>query len=366
MRSRARCRRTAHASSRPTSRRVASRPVYGGLFGLETEYAVSGDAAHGGPVARGPILENLLRGARRDFPHLPDGSAGMFLQNGARFYIDCGGHPEFTTPECNDPVDVVRYVRAGEAILLRLTDGEPVNIFRCNVDYAQRGTTWGSHESYLYRHVAPKALPRQLLPHLVSRVIYTGAGGFNSLSSGLEFTLSPRVSFLGLPVSHTSTGERGIFHDKDERLAPAGFHRLHLLCGESLCSERALWLRVATTALVMALCDAGLTPGEGVTLDAPVEAMRAFARDPTCRCAVGTSRNGTITAVAIQRHYLEQVEAHLGDPFVPPWAGEVCRAWRAVLDALETHPASLSTTLDWAIKHALYTQHLGRRGFSWQ
>src|SRR5262249_30030801 len=144
------------------------------------------------------------------------------------------------------------------------------------------------------------------------------------------------------------------------------FHRLHLLCGESLCSERALWLRVATTALVLALCDAGLTPGESVTLRAPVEAMRAFAQDQTCRSAVATSNNGTITAVAIQRHYLEQVEAHLGDRFVPPWAGEVCRAWRAVLDALETRPASLATALDWAIKHALYTQHLDRRGFSWK
>src|SRR5262249_57156611 len=118
-------------------------------------------------------------------------------------------HRELATPEATAPADVARSGGAGNAIRRRPPEGEPVSIFRCNVDYAQRGTTGVSHESYLYRHIAPRALPHQLLPHLVSRVIYTGAGGFNSLSSGLEFTLSPRVPFLGLPVSHSSTGDRG-------------------------------------------------------------------------------------------------------------------------------------------------------------
>ena len=50
-------------------------------------------------------------------------------------------------------------------------------ILRCNVDYSGSGSTWGCHESYLHR-CSPRLLPAALLPHLVSRVIYTGAGGF--------------------------------------------------------------------------------------------------------------------------------------------------------------------------------------------
>ena len=35
------------------------------------------------------------------------------------------------------------------------------------------------------------------MPHLVSRVVYTGAGGFNNLSKGIEFTLSPPFDKIG-------------------------------------------------------------------------------------------------------------------------------------------------------------------------
>jgi len=54
---------------------------------------------------------------------------------------------------------------------------------------------------------------------------------------GLRFTLSPRVRFLEREVSNNSTRDRGIFHTKDETLAADGYHRLHIICGESLCSE---------------------------------------------------------------------------------------------------------------------------------
>jgi len=36
---------------------------------------------------------------KRRLRHLPGAcSPGIFLQNGARFYVDCGLHPELTTP----------------------------------------------------------------------------------------------------------------------------------------------------------------------------------------------------------------------------------------------------------------------------
>ena len=40
------------------------------------------------------------------------------LTNGARYYVD-HAHPEFSTPECADPLEVVRYDKAGEEILRR-------------------------------------------------------------------------------------------------------------------------------------------------------------------------------------------------------------------------------------------------------
>src|SRR5512134_2913052 len=63
------------------------------------------------------------------------------LTNGARYYVD-HAHPELSTPECADPLTVVRYDRAGERILQRsmeaaksiLADGQEIVVYKNNSD----------------------------------------------------------------------------------------------------------------------------------------------------------------------------------------------------------------------------------------
>ena len=312
--------------------------------------------------------------AKGNLPHLPDaGSNGMFLANGARFYLDHGYHPEMSTPECTTPWELVRYLLAGEKILAALgtklesSDKSVAQalFFKCNVDYAKPRSTWGCHESYLHR-VDPAELPRQILPHLVSRLIYTGAGGFNSASQGLEFTLSPRVDHLVTEISNESTHNRGIFHTKDESLSARGYHRMHVLCGESLASQLAVWLKVGATALVVAMIEAGLRPGESVQLAEPLEAMRRFARDTKCNAKVPGKNGQPLTAIGIQSHYLNLAEAHAHDSFMPAWAADVCREWRRILDLLEGGSPALETMLDWQIKLALFKDRIARHGIRWE
>ena len=71
------------------------------LFGAETEYAITG-VSPDGPIGHDEILERLMEQARRTLIHLPDlcSPSGIYLQNGSRFYVDCGSHPEIGTPEC--------------------------------------------------------------------------------------------------------------------------------------------------------------------------------------------------------------------------------------------------------------------------
>ncbi len=342
------------------------------LLGVETEYAIAALDSRGARVSQGLVLHALMRAAER-LPHLSDGgSSGVFVANGGRLYVDCGGHPEFSTPECRHPSEVVRYIRAGDAILLSLIERAQrdhatgrITAFRCNVAYSGSGAAWGCHESHMHR-TNPASLPAQLIPHLVSRLVYTGAGGYKNDSAGAIFMLSPRVTHLTRDVSNQSTSNRGIFHDKHDDLCTNGYHRLHLLCGESLCSELSMWLRAGTTALVVAMCDAGLRPGEAVALRDPVAAMHRFALDPTCRATAETKRGEQLSAIAIQRHYLAHAEAHVGQPWMPDWAPEVCERWRAVLDCLEGGWESAATTLDWAIKLGMYRDHVRRRGVTWE
>src|SRR5918996_2219122 len=46
------------------------------------------------------------------------GLANVILTNGARLYVD-HAHPEYSTPECTNPLDVVRWDKAGEAVMRR-------------------------------------------------------------------------------------------------------------------------------------------------------------------------------------------------------------------------------------------------------
>ena len=344
------------------------------LFGAETEYAVAG-IYRKGKVEQGEVLFSLMSLAGRRLVHLRDLNSfgGIFIQNGSRFYTDCGGHPEICTPECMSPTDLVRYVEANHRIVGGLAgetevQGKPgveVLVFRCNVDYSGTSSTWGMHESYL--HKCPQdSLRPELIPHLVTRILYTGAGGFNPNSTGLEFTLSPRMAHFNQVVAGSSTSERGIWHVKSEPLSMgSGYRRLHVICGESLCSQTSSYLKFGATALIVAMADAGLNPGAEVQLADPVAALHAVAGDVTCKKELAIKGGRALTAIAIQRHYLEMAEAHAGDSFMPEWAGELCRRWRDVLDRLESDPASMGETLDWAIKRTLYSNHALGAGLKW-
>ena len=343
------------------------------LFGLETEYAIVPIAGSEGQKTPDERVSMLRARAREALPGLPDtGQSGVFLANGSRFYIDCGHHPEWTTPEVANPWDAVRYILAGERWLTRLCDDlagggpAPFTLFKTNVDYTA-GVTWGCHESVLYKTSTPGALAGRLMSLLVTRIIFTGAGGFDPFSPGIEFVLSPRALFLQRESSADSTRNRGIAHEKQEHLCGHGYRRWHLVCGESLNSEIAMWLRSATLVLAVSLEERGHVDfGVPVRLASPVEALHALSRDPSCRVPLALAGGGDMTAVQIQRYYLEQAEARIGADFMPPWAGTACTYWRAMLDRLESAPASVATTLDWAIKRALFERMLHRRGHNWE
>jgi hypothetical protein len=113
------------------------------------------------------------------------------------------------------------------------------------------------------------------------------------------------------------------------------------------------------------MIDAGLEPGAPVELRDPVGALRTFASDPACRATVRLKKGGQAAALDIQRHYLQMAEAHLDHEWMPAWAGEVCREWRTMLDRIEHEPETLCASLDWAIKLALYRDHVEGKGIRW-
>ena len=85
------------------------------IFGLENEYGVT-------CTLRGQRRLSPDEVARYLFRRVVSWgrSSNVFLENGARLYLDVGSHPEYATPECDSISDLVVHDKAGERILEHL------------------------------------------------------------------------------------------------------------------------------------------------------------------------------------------------------------------------------------------------------
>lgn len=349
-------------------------------MGLETEYGFTPYDCDGRALDRAVFTQHLVSLAARRYPSLYGSNIyDVFLSNGGRLYADAGMgllNTEFSTPECESPLVLVAHVRAGDRLLASAAreleseqaDLEKAFITKTNFDYSGRvghlGHTSGSHENFL--HTAPQTvLESQLVPHLITRIVYTGGGGFSDRSSKLDFLLSPRVPFLENVSSVGSHEKRGIFNTRQEPLSQSRFGRLHLLCGEGVRCDVTEYLRFGVTALIVLLIDSGATPAEDVEID-PLVAMNAVTRDLDCAEKVARIGGVPASAIDVQRHYLCEVQNRLGGAHLPEWAESVCQRWATVLDALERDPMTMAGTLDWPTKLGLYRAFAADKGLDWE
>lgn len=341
-------------------------------MGVETEHSATAIAGDGKPVASEEAIRLLLARASHR-PHLRASNAvGYFLANGSLLYID-GAHPELATAEAATPEEVVTQVKAGEQLLeelaqevCRASDVKHVLLSRTGVHYWPPAT-WGCHESISHQINDDDRLATMLIPLLATRMIYAGAGGFDaSPSAGIQFVLSPRVPFLEFGRSTHSTRQRGIFHDRPATAGRSKHCRLHLLCGSSVYSQRAIWLKLGVVACVTALVEAGGPPPKGVQLTQPVAAMRSYAADPSLTAGAPVTGGGQATALDIQFAYLDSVEQYADHPAMPPWVDEVCIVWRSTLEQLASRDPIIEQRFDWAIKYKGFAALAQRRGFDFE
>ena len=339
------------------------------VMGGETEYALSARRTLGNACDQAAFLTRFFVHTHAHLGYTSTSARGRFLRNGGLLYLDAGLHMEWATPEVTSPFEVVRYLAAGDRIMegaitsFAASNPDVAEVFcsRANVDYLSR-TLWAAHESYMHR-AKPHELPAEFMPFLASRVVF-GAGGWDCGAPALRFTMSPRAHFITALTEGDSQYVRPLFHLKDEPHSSTGTHRLHVACGESLCSQTANVLRFGATALVLAAIERGARPGAEVALSNAVSAVHVFAADPECRATAALTSGRPVTALALQFHYLEQVERLL--PELPlPWAEEVCALWRRTLADLAAGGPQAALTLDWGIKRALFTRCLARHGIAW-
>jgi proteasome accessory factor A len=304
------------------------------------------------------------------------GMANVILPNGARLYVD-HAHPEYSSPEVTNPLDVVRWDKAGELVMLEAARrvahmpgvNAPINLYKNNTD--NKGASYGAHENYLCSRSTPFAsLVRGLVPFFVTRQVMCGAGrvGLGQDGKTPGFQLAQRADFFEVEVGLETTLKRPIVNTRDEPHADADrYRRLHVIIGDANLAEISTYLKVGTTALVLAMIEDNFL-GDDLSLVSPVRDLHEISHDPTLTHRVQLADGRNITALELQGEYLERARKFVDDRYgedADAQTVDVLDRWESVLHRLGTDPMQLASELDWVAKLRLLEGYRDRDGLEW-
>jgi proteasome accessory factor A len=365
------------------------------VLGTETEYGivVRGDPGFN-PAVASSLVVNSYPGTRvkvqwsyeeespgrdaRGFGHDTYGlieSEGAVvnsvLANGARLYVD-HAHPEYSSPESYDPLEAALYDKAGErvmhqaAVVATETSGRQVSLYKNNSD--GKGNSYGAHENYLLSRETPFGdVIRYAIPFMVTRQIFTGAGkvGRENDRPEVDFQITQRADFFEEQVGLETTLKRPIINTRDEPHGdPALYRRLHVIIGDANLSEVQNFLKLGTTALMLAALEDGAIP-DPLDLSDPVEACWQVSHDLSLGKPIQLDGGGSATALELQGRYLEWFAKYVEKELDEPVWNQLIEEWERTLSLLETDPMQLADTLDWMAKKRLFDGFVARDGLEW-
>jgi proteasome accessory factor PafA2 len=378
------------------------------VMGIETEYgiAVPGQPGANAMVTSSQVVnayysataararrtrwdfeeENPLRDARgfdlsrdtADASQLTDedlGLANVILTNGARLYVD-HAHPEYSGPECTDPLSATLWDKAGERVMeeaaaqaAKLPGTPPIQLYKNNTD--NKGASYGCHENYLMSRATPFAeIVRHLTPFFVTRQVICGAGRVGRGADGREegFQVSQRADFFEVEVGLETTLKRPIINTRDEPHAdPEKYRRLHVILGDANMSELSTYLKLGMTALVLAMIEDRFLTGDR-SIDGAVAELRAVSHDPSCKHLITLRDGRKLTAIQVQMEYMELARKYTEDRFgsdVDDLTADVLNRWESALTTLAEDPLQLAGKLDWPTKLQLMEGYRSRDGIGW-
>ena len=349
------------------------------IFGVETEFGIRFSMSGMGHLGPEEAARKLFR------PVVDWGrSSNVFLENGARLYLDVGSHPEYATAECAELTDLVRQDKAGERLFERLAQRAEealiaqdmpgrLHLFKNNVDSA--GHSFGSHENYLLSRKAEfSRLVRFLVPFLVSRQIVVGAGRVHPTgppeaqgapgTGEASYSFSQRADYVWEASSSATTRSRPLINTRDEPHADASqYRRLHVIVGDSNMSETTTLARLGMTDVILRMIEhhANL---EDLELANTGQALRTISHDLTGRETVELKDGRHMSALDLQRYYLEAAQSFLAAHGSHRSETDyVMDLWARTLDAVDRQDtSSIDTEIDWAIKKKLLDRTAAKRG----
>jgi len=359
------------------------------VLGIETEYGIIAIGVDSSPITSSSLLINSYvsrfdssigwdfaaekpgtdaRGFSLDDVFPPDIEVQMVntvLNNGARYYVD-HAHPEVSTPECRFASEAVVYDRAGEEIVRQsmqaakkvLPDGAELVAYKNNSD--GKGNSYGCHENYLLSRAVPFGEMASLITsHFVTRQVFCGAGKVGSEFEGMPgdsvaYQLSQRADFFEEEVGLETTLKRPIINTRDEpHCDPSKYRRLHVIVGDANMSEVATFLKLGTTAILLAMIEDKQFSSD-LLLATPVSAIRQVSHDSTLRQKILLENGKTLTALELQEILCTRAENYANSFGLESVGNDdgklILRRWREVIEGLKEDPLSQSHIVDWVAK----------------
>ncbi len=327
-------------------------------MGLETEYGVTCVVDGQRRLSPDEVARYLFRKVV-----VWGRSSNVFLPNGGRLYLDVGSHPEYATAECDNLSDLIRQDQAGDRIIEELAVSAEIrlnaegikgqiHLFKNNMDAA--GNSYGCHENFsVSRKKNFEEVTESIIPFLITRQIFCGAGKWISNSKGANFQISQRAEHMWESVSSATTRSRPIINTRDEPHAdPDEYRRLHIIVGDSNMSETTTVVKVATTELMLRAAELGLLKDK-FTIENPIKTIREISTDLKFRNSFRLSSGREITALQMQNEMYNIVSSMPGldELLEKPFYRYALNLWRRSLDALESEDYALvDMELDWMIK----------------
>src|SRR5258705_4694476 len=333
------------------------------IFGVENEYGVT--CTFRGQRRLSP--DEVARYLFRRVVHWGR-SSNVFLENGARLYLDVGSHPEYATPECDSITELVVHDKAGERTLEGLLmDAErrlreegiagDIYLFKNNTDSA--GNSYGRHENYLVgRHGEFSRLADVLIPFLVTGQLICGAGKLLQTPRGAVLCAPQRAEHIGEGFSSATPRSRPIINTRDEPHADAErYRRLHVIVGDSNMNEVHTLLKVGTADIVLRMIEAGVAMRD-LSLENPIRAIREVSHDITGRRRVRLASGKEVSALEIQQEYYDKATEFLERRGMDAATKRVMELWGRVLNAVEAgNLKEVEREIDWVTKLSLIERY---------
>ena len=130
--------------------------------------------------------------------------------------------------------------------------------------------------------------------------------------------------------------KRPIVNTRDEPHAdPQKYRRLHVIVGDANLCEVATFLKVGTTAIVLAMIEDGFIDKD-LAISSPVAAIRTVSHDPSLKATVDSAELGRCTALDLQWEFLRLARKYADEAGLESCGGDeegalVLDRWEAVL-----------------------------------